>query len=101
MRRAMQPVGISNDTRHPLESLPNRGSATGLRQFLRPEPQRGWMEGETNLPDADERSESLEQRFKYVARFEKLLRRPQAPEILEILRCYGRDCIPIPRRTER
>lgn len=51
--------------------------------------------------DADERSESLEQRLKYVARFEKLLRRPQAPEVLEILRRYGRDCIPVPRRTER
>jgi hypothetical protein len=49
----------------------------------------------------DERSESLEQRFKYAARFEKLLRRPQAPEVLEILRRYGRDCIPTPRRTER
>ena len=59
------------------------------------------MEGKTILRDADERSESLEQRFKYVARFEKLLRRPQAQEVLEILRLYGRDCIPIPRKTER
>jgi len=59
------------------------------------------MEGETNLPDADERSESLEQRFKYVARFEKLLRRPQAHDVLDVLRLYGATCIPIPRRTER
>jgi len=73
----------------------------GLRQFLDAEQQRDWVEGKTNLTDADERSESLEQRFKYVARFEKLLRRPQAQEVLEILRLYGKHCIPIPRRTER
>ena len=59
------------------------------------------MQGRTILRDADERSESLELRFRYVARFEKLRRRPQAQEVLEILRRYGRDCIPIPRRTER
>src|SRR5262245_27387556 len=59
------------------------------------------MEGKTRLRDADERAESPELRLKYVARFEKLLRRPQAREVLEILRRYGRDCIPIPRRTER
>jgi len=72
----------------------------GLRQFLTPEQQRDWLEGK-KLPDVDERSESLEQRFKYVARFEKLLRRPQAQEVLEILRLYGETCIPIPRKTER
>ncbi len=59
------------------------------------------MEGKIALHDADERAESLELRFKYVARFERLLRRPQAQEVLEILRRYGRDCIPMPRRTER
>lgn len=63
--------------------------------------QHDWMRGKTILRDADERSESLEMRFNYVARFEKLLRRPQAHEVLEILRRYGRDCIPIPRWTER
>jgi hypothetical protein len=78
----------------------------GLRQFLPPKQQRAWREGETTLRDADERPESreqqsLEQRFKYVARFEKLLRRPQAQDVLEILRFYGEHCIPIPRRTER
>jgi hypothetical protein len=83
------------------ESSPDRGSAKGLRQFLNPEQQRDWLEGEANLSDTDERSESLEQRFKYVARFEKLLRRPQAQEVLEILRIYGESCIPIPRQTER
>ena len=83
------------------EGLPESGKVKGLRQFLDPEQQRGWMEGQTNPPDAEERSESLEQRFKYVARFEKLLRRPQAQEVLEILRIYGENCIPIPRTTER
>jgi hypothetical protein len=59
------------------------------------------MEGKTILRDDDERAEAPELRLKYAARFEKLLRRPQAQEVLQILRRYGRDCIPIPRRTER
>ncbi|QPB22326.1 hypothetical protein [Rhizobium sp. 007] len=75
--------------------------STGLRQFLDLQQQRDWMEGKTIPHDTNERSESLELRFKYVARFEKLLRQPQAQEVLDILRRYGRDCIPIPRRTER
>ena len=78
-----------------------RPSTTGLRRFLDLQQQRDWLEGRTILRDADERLESLELRFRYVARFEKLLRRPQAQEVLEILWRYGRDCIPIPRRTER
>lgn len=82
-------------------SAPRRPSTTGLRRFLDPEQQRDWMQGRTIPGDADERAESLELRLKYAARFEKLLRRPQAQEVLEILRRYGRDCIPIPRRTER
>ena len=82
-------------------SAARRPSTTGLRRFLDPQQQRDWMRGKTILRDADERSESLELRLKYVARFEKLLRRPPAQEVLEILRRYGRDCIPIPRRTER
>ena len=73
----------------------------GLRQFLDPDEQRAWLEGETALPDSDERDESLEHRFKYAVRFEKLLRRPQGEDVLEILRLYGATCIPIPRRTER
>jgi hypothetical protein len=76
-------------------------SVKGLRQFLSPEQQHVWLEGGAHLPDTAERSESLEQRFKYVARFEKLLRRPQAQDVLEILRLYGETCIPIPRTTER
>lgn len=78
-----------------------RPSSTGLRQFMELEQQRDWMEGKITPRDADERPESLELRFKYAARFEKLLRRPQAPEVLDILRRYGRDCLPIPHRTER
>jgi hypothetical protein len=73
----------------------------GLRQFLTPEQQRAWLDGEAELADAEERSQSLEQRFKYAARFEKLLRRPQARDVLEILKIYGDTCIPIPRLTER
>ena len=78
----------------------------GLRQFLSAEQQRAWMDGTTALPDSAERSDSLEQqsleqRFKYTARFEKLLRRPQAQDVLEILRIYAERCLPIPRRTER
>jgi hypothetical protein len=84
-----------------LESSAERRRLKGLRQFLSAEQQRTWLEGELSLPEAPERSESLEHRFKYVARFEKLLRRPQAQEALDILRLYGATCVPIPRRTER
>ena len=76
-------------------------TAKGLRQFLDEEQQRAWMEGETTLPDAENRHESLELRFKYLDRFEKLLRRPQAEDVFEILRIYGKTCLPIPRATER
>ena len=73
----------------------------GLRQFLDPEQQQAWLEGKVTPPDTDERSESLEHRFKYIARFDKLLQRPQAQDVLDILRLYGATCIPIPRTTER
>ena len=76
-------------------------SIKGLRQFLDDEQQRSWIEGEAKLKDADERTESLELRFKYADRFQKLLRRPRAEETLEILRIYGENCVPIPRTTER
>ena len=92
---------IQSPTITAFEGRANRGSAKGLRQFLDPEQQRGWMDGEADPPDSDERSESLEQRFNYTARFEKLLRRPQAQDVLDILQLYGETCIPIPRRTER
>lgn len=82
-------------------SKTSRNSATGLRQFLNIEQQRNWIAGKTSLADADERSESMELRFKYVPRFQKLLARPQAQTILKILRLYGQNCIPIPRKTER
>ena len=38
------------------------------------------MQGKTILRDTAKRAESPELRFKYVAKFEKLLRRPQASE---------------------
>ena len=79
----------------------HRASVKGLRQFLNPEQQRAWLEGEAIPPDVDERDESIEQRFAYIARFEKLLRRPQAQDVLDILRLYAETCIPIPRTTER
>ena len=97
----MQSAGFLTDPNSTARRSPDRGNPRGLRQFLRPEQQRAWLEGEIILTDADERSESLEQRFKYLARFEKLLRRPQAQDVLEILRIYGETCLPIPRRTER
>jgi hypothetical protein len=78
-----------------------RPGSTGLRQFLDPQQQRLWVQGKATLCDADERSESLELRFRYAARYEKLLGRPQAREVLKILRRYGRACLPMPRRTER
>ncbi|MFB4373422.1 hypothetical protein RAC92_07550 [Agrobacterium sp. CR_3] len=74
---------------------------TGMRQFLDLEQQRDWIAGRIDLPDASDRSESLEQRFKYVARFERLLSRPQAGEVLAILGLYGPNCIPLLRKTER
>lgn len=73
----------------------------GLRQFVDLEQQRDWLDGKADLRDADERPESLEQRFKYAARFQKLLSRPQGEEVLAILGLYGPDCIPVPRLTER
>lgn len=85
----------------PEVSTSPRRSTTGLRRFLDPGQQRDWIEGKADLRDTDERSESLELRFKYVPRFQKLLRRPQAQEVLEILGFYGRNCIPIPRKSER
>jgi len=83
-----------------MSTIPRRG-VKGLRQFLDPGQQRDWVEGRANLRDTDERPQSLELRFKYAARFEKLLGRPQAPDVLALLALYGRSCIPIPRRTER
>ena len=78
----------------------DRMTVKGLRQFLDNNQQSAWLDGAA-LKDVEERSESLEQRFKYSARFEKLLQRPQADDVLGILRCYAETCLPIPRRTER
>ena len=76
-------------------------STTGLRRFLNLKRQRDWMAGKAALRDTGERVDSPELRLKYVARYQKLLRRPQAQEVLDILRLYGRDCLPIPAMTER
>ena len=74
----------------------------GLRQFLDDEQQRAWLDGETELPDGERpESDDLEQRFRYAARFDKLLRRPQAADVLDILRLYAATALPIPRTTER
>jgi hypothetical protein len=76
-------------------------SRKGLRQFLDDEQQRAWLEGETLADGVRPESDDLEQRFKYAHRLEKLRRRPQAEDVLDILRTYAASCIPIPRRTER
>jgi len=73
----------------------------GLRQFLDLEQQEAWLEGRAALADAAERPDSIEQRIKYAPRFQRLLRRPQAPELFGILELYGQTCVPIPRATER
>ena len=74
--------------------------AKGLHQFLDDDQQRAWLDG-ASFNNTAQRPESLEQRFKYAGRLEKLLRRPQAPDVLAILRAYATACIPIPRTTER
>jgi hypothetical protein len=78
-------------------------SLKGLRQFLDGEQQRAWLEGGAELGDSErpDFEHSLEQRFKYAARFEKLIRRPQATEVFDILKLYAKRCLPIPRMTER
>jgi len=79
------------------------GRAKGLREFLDADQQRAWLDDEIALRDGDRPDfhETLEQRFKYAGRFEKLLQRPQAEAVLAILRAYAAAAIPIPRTTER
>lgn len=77
-------------------------SPKGLRQFLGAEQQRAWLDGLATPQDGERLySDDLERRFKYAGRLEKLLRRPQAEDILQILRSYAATAIPIPRTTER
>src|SRR3546814_7604522 len=64
-------------------------SPKGLRQFVDSDQQDAWLEGRAELADAGERQDSIEQRMRYAPRFQKLLRRPQAPEIFGILELYG------------
>ena len=73
----------------------------GLRQFMNSDQQGAWLEGRAEVADAGERQDSIEQRMKYAPRFQKLLRRPQAPDLFGILEQYGRTCIAVPRATER
>ena len=77
-------------------------SVKGLRQFLDDGQQRAWLDGEA-VPDSDRPDfhETLEQRFNYAGRFERLLQRPQAGDVLNILRIYAATAIPVPRATER
>ncbi|WP_202049619.1 hypothetical protein [Sphingomonas sp. So64.6b] len=82
-------------------SAPRRPATTGLRRFLDLRQQHDWMQGKAIPDDVEDRTQDLELRLKYLARSEKLRRLPQAPKVLETLRRYGSDCIPIPRRTER
>jgi hypothetical protein len=74
---------------------------TGIDAFLDVERQRAWVQGKAPLVDAAERLDQPEQRLKYLARYEKLQRMPQARAVLDLIGRYGRDFIPIPRRTER
>ena len=88
-------------TMHSVSRQASRQTVRGLRQFVADEQQLAWLDGAT-LPDTAERPEqSLEQRFKFSGRMEKLLRRPQAQDVLDILRTYAEHCLPIPRTTER
>lgn len=93
--------GLRGERSLRLSAWEERDITKGLRQFLDEEQQHAWMEGEAVLAEAPERSQSLELRFKYAWRFEKLMRRPQADDLLDILGTYGATCLPIPRRTER
>jgi hypothetical protein len=84
--------------------MPGRVSLKGLRQFLEDEQQQAWLDGEATRdgerPDPTEHN-GIEQRFKFAGRFDKLLGKPQAEDVLDILRIYAATCLPIPRLTER
>jgi len=83
------------------QSRSNGARLKGLRQLLDDEQQRAWLDGEPLEDGQRAQSDDLEQRFKFAHRFEKLLRRPQADDVLDILRTYAGTAIPIPRTTER
>src|SRR6185436_16226479 len=84
-----------------VQSRTDSRDGKGLRQFLDDEQQRAWIKGGANPVDGERPEQSLEQRFQYTARFEKLLKRPQAQRVLDILKTYAASCIPVPRTTER
>lgn len=60
--------------------------------------QRDWIEVRSRPQEARYRLESLEQRFEYITRYEKILSRPQAGKVLAILRLYGSSCLPMRRK---
>ena len=86
---------------HRTKPLPG-GSTKGLRQFLDRAQQQRWMEGEA-LPARCCRTLGSARTAVQICsrRFEKLLQRPQAEDVLDILKTYAETCIPIPRTTER
>ena len=90
----------SGETRRRTRRRTGPGETTGFRQLLSLERQQAWLDG-APLEDADERAEAVELRFKYLPRYHKFLGLPQAPEVLNLLGGYGRQCLPMPRRTER
>lgn len=96
--RSRRPFNFPNTS---LKEHRDRSGVKGLGQFLTAEQQSAWREGGASAEDNGERFQSLEQRFKYAERFEKLLRLPQAQEVLDIVRIYAERCLPIPRMTER
>jgi hypothetical protein len=73
----------------------------GLRQFIDDEQQRAWLEGASLADGERPQSDDLEQRFQYAGRLEKLRRRPQAQDVIDLLRTYAATCLPNPRATER
>ena len=88
-------------TTAPSLQLDATSHVTGIGAFLDVGQQRGWLQGRARLLDAAERLDQPEQRLKYLARYGKLQRMPQARDVLDLIGRYGRDFIPIPRRTER
>ena len=91
---------MHDDTARP-QQLNAARYVTGIGAFLDVEQQRAWVQGKAWLVDAAERLDQPEQRLKYLARYERLQRMPQVRAVLDLIGRYGRDFIPIPRRTER
>ena len=80
----------------PTRSAPRKG----LRLFLDDAQQEAWLDG-ASLPDGERPEQSLELRFKFAGRVEKLRRLPQADDVLDILAVYAATALPVSRLTER